>query len=61
MRSLMVPSAEDNNGIEGCVNIYLSSKGLDNPHLDDFDSNINKCIFLIQGTGDIRAGYVITI
>lgn len=48
MERLYVPFACHNNGIDGPVSIFISS---------DYNHNKEKCLILIQGTGQIQAGY----
>ena len=50
MKKIMVPFAADNKGEEGPVSIFLSA---------DYDTNKDKCMVIIQGTGKIEAGYLL--
>lgn len=47
MRRVQVPFPADNSNKEGPVSVFLSP---------DYDTNKDKCIIIIQGTGKVEAG-----
>ena len=48
MKMVLIPSAKDNGGKVGPIQIYSSL---------DFCTNKDKCLVIIQGSGKVRAGY----
>ena len=55
MKEEWVPLPIDNGGNPGGNNIFIS--GIYGYYLDDFHTNRTGCLILIQGSGDVRAGY----
>jgi len=49
MKKIMVPFEEDNKGKKGPVSVFLSA---------DYNTNKDKCVIIIQGTGKVEAGYL---
>ena len=49
-----IPLPKDNDGKEGCNNIFTTGSLYKN--VVDFVENAIGCLTLIQGTGDVRAG-----
>ena len=48
MKKIFIPLEIDNENNEGPVPVFITP---------DYDTNKEKCLIIIQGTGDIRAGY----